>query len=72
MSGIGEIEVAVMNAFFVFTDIGKYSEPERLWRLFLKRFPSLLPNARENIIMRRISAEDKNRPEDKFWTDRGL
>ena len=68
----GEIEVAVMDAFFVFTDIGKYSEPERLWRLFLKRFPSLLPNARENIIMRRISAEDKNRPEDKFWTDRGL
>jgi|1048.fasta_scaffold04685_2 hypothetical protein len=68
----GEIEIRVMDKFFVLTDIGQYSEPEHLWRLFLKRFPYLLPDVRAEVLTRRAIENSMNETDDPFWVKRGL
>jgi hypothetical protein len=68
----GEIEIRVMDKFFVLTDIGQFSEPEHLWRLFLKRFPYLLPDVRAEVLTRRAIENNINEPDDPFWVKRGL
>ena len=42
----GVDELAVMDLFFAQLEIQNYSNPDMLWRMFVKRFPGLLPTAR--------------------------
>jgi hypothetical protein len=67
----GEVELKVMDAFFVRIDLGKYSDPEHLWRLFLKMFPQLLHDAKMLIELPKVNEEDSE-VEDKFWAKRGM
>lgn len=67
----GEVELRVMELFFVRIDLSKYSEPEHLWRLFLKMFPTLLSTVRLNQIASK-SIKDSAEEDDKFWSERGL
>jgi hypothetical protein len=68
----GEIEMQVMERFFLRIDLSKYSEPEHLWRLFLKMFPMLLSDARLGSIASRSIQESAEEEDDKYWTERGL
>ena len=67
----GEVEMKVMDAFFVRIDLGKYSDPEHLWRLFLKMFPQLLHDAKMLIELPKVNKENSE-VEDKFWAKRGM
>jgi len=67
----GEVELKVMDAFFVRIDLGKYSDPEHLWRLFLKMFPQLLHDAKMLVELPKLNKENSE-VEDKFWAKRGL
>jgi hypothetical protein len=67
----GEIEMKVMDAFFARIDLGKYTDPEHLWRLFLKMFPQLLNDAKVLIEAPKLIQEAAE-TDDKFWLERGL
>jgi hypothetical protein len=67
----GEVEMKVMDAFFVRIDLGKYSDPEHLWRLFLKMFPQLLHDAKMLIELPKVNKENSE-VEDRFWAKRGM
>jgi hypothetical protein len=67
----GEIEMKVMDAFFARIDLGKYTDPEHLWRLFLKMFPQLLNDAKVLIEAPKLIQEAAE-TDDKFWSERGL
>lgn len=67
----GEIELKVMDAFFARIDLGKYSDPEHLWRLFLKMFPQLLHDARMLVEMPK-EIQQAAQTVDKHWERWGL
>lgn len=67
----GEIEIKVMDAFFARINLSKYSDPEHLWRLFLKMFPQLLKDAKVQIEAPKL-VQEAAETTDKFWSERGL
>ena len=67
----GEIEMKVMDAFFARIDLGKYTDPEHLWRLFLKMFPQLLHDAKMLVEAPKL-IQEAAKTDDKFWLERGL
>jgi DNA-binding transcriptional ArsR family regulator len=67
----GEVELKVMDAFFARIDLSKYSDPEHLWRLFLKMFPQLLHDAKMLIELPK-AIQEAAETDDSFWVKRGL
>lgn len=68
----GETELRVMDLFFVRIDLSKYSEPEHLWRLFLKMFPMLLSTVRLNQVASKSIQDSLEEEDDKYWIEKGL
>ena len=67
----GDIEVKIMDMFFARINLSKYTDPEHLWRLFLKMFPQLLNDAKVKIDAPKLIQEAAEE-DDKFWVERGL